>query len=162
MPSEYEALPYDVEEIITALTDYLDANMPTMIEQSVLAELYTLSDDLLLSADTMRNTSSLTPVLVKEFEIIVDGDFRIAFDIRKYTGTVATAYAQIYKNDVAVGTERSNAGTTWVNYSEDLTGWERTDKIQLYLWAGEGASRNAQIRNFRVYGLRTIGAVNTD
>lgn len=73
---------------------------------------------------------------------------RIKFDMK---GTsVGTAFkARIYKNGVAIGTERINPGTSYVTYSEDLAGFANGDLIQIYAKATDG--HTTYIKNFRFY-----------
>lgn len=60
------------------------------------------------------------------------------------------AYARIYRNGLAVGTEQSTIQTTYQAYAEDIADWERGDKIQLYVKAG-AVGTISSVRNFRIY-----------
>lgn len=122
---------------------------------------YIASNDLLESADTEKNTATeTTPKWIKEIEIIEriidESEFRIKFDLKG--DNVNDAHAQIYKNDIAIGTQRTRSNNTYNTYSEDLSGFERGDKVQLYYWHDVGGS--VWIRNFRIYGIQSLGIVN--
>ncbi len=62
-------------------------------------------------------------------------------------------YAKIYINDVAVGTERTDATQTYETYSEDLS-VSVGDEVQLYL-KSVGTPNACYGKNFRVYGDST-------
>ena len=72
------------------------------------------------------------------------GTYRIKFDVKYATGTGGNT-AQVYRNGVAKGTLRTPT-TTYVTYSEDLSGWSAGDDIQIYLQAANGGT--VYIRNF--------------
>ena len=125
---------------------------------------FVATDTLLKSADTERNTSTDTDYVLKK-EISVTnggGTFRIKFDIHG-TGAPAPrgAYAKIYRNGVAVGTERVDTTGVYQTFSEDISGWKSGDLIQLYLKTYQNGD-NAFCRNFRIYGDVYYFTVNTD
>lgn len=82
--------------------------------------------DELVSAD-YRMTSEDSNSFVKHFEKYINrpGDLRIKFWLMNASGT---AHGQIYRNGVAVGTDQSGDG----QYSQDITGWTKSDLLQLY------------------------------
>jgi len=114
------------------------------------------SDNLKASSDSEQNTTSATYVKIKEI-VVADyapkindkdvGKLRIKFDLATNDTSVA-AYGRIYKNGVALGTERSTQQTTYQTYTEDLE-FKAGDKIQLY--AHSDGSKLAKVSNFRVY-----------
>lgn len=73
--------------------------------------------------------------------------FRIDFELRVVSA--CTAYGRIYRNAVAVGTERTNGTASFVNYSEDISGWSSGDEIRLYGY--NSCFSTSEFRNFRVY-----------
>src|SRR3990172_11440961 len=77
---------------------------------------YVAGDILRAYADT--EGTGATTVYVKKKEIVLDfgGALRIKFDL-KHSGS-GTTYGRIYRNGVAVGTERSTTSTTSVTFSE--------------------------------------------
>ena len=76
---------------------------------------------------------------------------RIQFALRSST-TDNFVYGRIYKNGVAVGTERQMFSLTYATYIEDLE-FAKGDAIQLY--AHGAVNSVAYIRNFRVSGDKT-------
>ena len=108
---------------------------------------YVAGDILRAYADT-EGTGAIT-TYVKKKEIVLDfgGAVRIKFDL-KHSGS-GTCYGRIYRNGVAVGTERSTTSSTYVTFSEDISGWSPGDLCQLYI--KQASNPNADWRNFRLY-----------
>ena len=79
--------------------------------------------------------------------------FRVSFDLHCTTGAIA--YAKIYKNGIAIGTARETISTTYVTFSEDFTGINAGDLIQVYAFTSVGAWV-AYIQNFRLSVNETI------
>lgn len=69
-------------------------------------------------------------------------------------GAAIDAYAKIYKNGVAYGTERINDTQGYVSYSEDLF-FTSDDLIQLYHYTSNGAYA-VHSRNFKVKGIKSV------
>ena len=95
-----------------------------------------VSDTVILSHPNDETTSNLDYTLVKTITLGANVAFnrtlRIKFTLASENG-LYVVYGRLYKNGVAVGTERiilSAAGTV---YSEDLGGWNSTDTIELWL-----------------------------
>jgi len=107
-----------------------------------------LAGDLLRAYADTEGTGATT-VYVKKKEIVLDfgGAVRIKFDL-KHSGS-GTTYGRIYRNGVAVGTERSTTSDTYVTFSEDISGWSPGDLCQLYI--KQASNPNADWRNFRLY-----------
>jgi hypothetical protein len=59
------------------------------------------------------------------------GTVRISFTLRSFSSST-TVYGRIYKNGVAVGTERSTTSTGYVVFTEDIA-VSQNDRISLYL-----------------------------
>ena len=95
--------------------------------------------------DGTTGTVATTYGKVKEFTILRDGEYRIKFSL-----TGADGYGKIYKNGVAVGTERNvSTSPAYTEYSEDISGWSEGDLCQLYVHDTPG---NGVIsKNFRIY-----------
>lgn len=111
---------------------------------------------LMVYADTSRSdTGSGSYEKVKEVTLTTGtGSFSVSFNLKSFNSGY-TVRGRIYKNGVAVGTERStNNNTTGVTYAETLTGLVAGDKIQIY------AKDSGAISNFRIYG--THFTVDTD
>lgn len=66
-----------------------------------------------------------------EWTIVKSWTYTVTFNLRSSSWS-ATAYARIYKNGVAFGTERSTSSTSNVGFSEDLT-FAAWDLIQVYM-----------------------------
>ena len=108
-------------------------------------------DNLCVSSDSVKETTSETYVKAKEIKVYRPGTYRIKFDLA-IVGIGLTAYGRIYRNGSPIGTERSNSDGTDITFSEDTTGWEEGDLIQLYHHhTGGTGSEGASVRNFRVY-----------
>ena len=117
--------------------------------------IYVASDTLLDSSDSEEYHGSITYTNEKEITIpddifSNDSELRIKFDL-KSANMAITVYGRIYRNGVAVGTERSTTSTSYVNFSDDISGWSAGDLIQLYTrTAASGIV--VYVQNFRVYG----------
>jgi hypothetical protein len=79
---------------------------------------------------------------------ILGGTFRIIFKL-KTANAATTAYGIIYRNGVAVGTERSTTSTSYVTYSEDISGWSDGDEIQIYM-KGSNTTYNVYVAELDV------------
>lgn len=120
------------------------------------------SDNPVSSADTQRSTNSASYVKLKEITIQKSGRYRIYFGL-KAGSSGYTSYGKIYKNDVALGSERTNTTTTFAYYSEDFD-LVAGDKIQLYAHA-VNTSYTAYVEKFRVMADLTfisMGSVDVD
>ena len=165
-------LPNDIpaDDILLALVN-VPAN-DTTIESSQITDerifvkptglYYIASDTLLDSSDNEEYHVALA--YIKEKEITIpndifsnDSELRIKFDLKSANGAV-TVYGRIYRNGVAVGTERSTTSTSYVNFSEDISGWSAGDLIQLYTRTGSNGIV-VYVQNFRVYGDMDIKSV---
>lgn len=110
--------------------------------------LATASDNLKASADTQRSTTGSGYVKKKQMTVALSGVFRVKFDLSQ--DQISTAYAKIYRNGVAWGTEQTQTGTNvWGTKSEDLH-FMQGDTIELWLNCA-GGGYNTICRNFRVY-----------
>lgn len=97
-----------------------------------LEEVLSIASNVWLSgSETERFESGTTYVKKKEITIAVKGVYRVTFQLKRGVDTT-NAYARIYKNLVAYGTERITSSETYVTYTEDLS-FEEGDEVQLYL-----------------------------
>jgi len=119
--------------------------------------IYTTASDVLLSSDdTEEYKYGQEYEVQKEFDPILlnlhsdDSEFRIKFDL-KTSAAGNDVYAKIYRNGVAVGTERTTISATYATYSEDIISWSEGDLIQLFTYSGAMGVR-PYVQNFRVYG----------
>lgn len=99
------------------------------------------------TCDASRIAASSVTAYTKIKEIIIprSGVLSISFTI-SIPGN--EGYGRIYRNGVAVGTERHLAGADMQTYSEDISGWVAGDLCQLYTKSADGAS--VTISNFRI------------
>ncbi len=115
----------------------------------------TASDVLMNSDDSEEYKYALEYEVQKEFDPILlnlhsnDSEFRIKFDL-KTSAVSNSVHGRIYRNGVAVGTERTTSLDTYTTYSEDISGWSEDDLIQLYTLGSMGIL--PYVQNFRVYG----------
>ena len=109
-----------------------------------------VAGDIVEIASVVSQTKNET-VYTKWLEIKLGrgGEFRIKFDLSVNT-VDGVAFARVYKNGVAFGTEQSEATASWVTKSEDISGWSKDDLCQLYMKHSTG-SYYAMFRNFTIY-----------
>ena len=93
-----------------------------------------------------------TYVKSKETKVDVSGTFRIKFDIGRNGGS-GTLYGKIYRNGVAVGTERVTGSDTFATFSEDIGGWSVGDLVQVYTHATGGGGTLESVKNFNIYSV---------
>jgi len=106
------------------------------------------SDTTRKSNNTEKNSNSDTYEKMKETKMNeATGKMRIYFQLRT-TNDATRAYAKIYKNGGAIGTERSTISETYVAFTEDLGGFNADDLIQIYVKSQVGAG-SAWVCNFR-------------
>lgn len=107
------------------------------------------------AADNEVTASSTSYVKVKEIILgQVTGSLRVSFDLKKSNS--GTVYGRIYKNGVAIGTERSTGSTSYVNYSEDLSGFSAGDLVQLYV--KKSGITPVYVQNFRIHADKDYGS----
>ena len=102
----------------------------------------------LAAANTERVSNSLTYEKLKEIEADKSGEVKVSFDFKAGADGPLQAYARIYKNGVAFGTERTREGSNYVTYSEDLT-FAKGDLIQLYAKV-TNVDYDSYVKNFNV------------
>lgn len=106
------------------------------------------SEVVVLANDTERTKTDSSYVNAKEVTMKMYGTLRTYFEILTSNATY-TAYGRIYKNDNAVGTERSTTLTAYTGYWEDLT-FAVDDKYQVYVKINAGAT--VFVRRQRILG----------
>jgi len=84
---------------------------------------------------------------IKTFEHCLKrgGTIRVKFNLRT-SNADTTAYARIYRNGGAVGTEQSTNDAVGVVKSEDIAGWSAGDLLQLYQHAN--GARLSRVTDF--------------
>jgi hypothetical protein len=116
----------------------------------------TTSSSLVVVANTQRSTSESSYTMLKEIVINGSGSVFVSFDLK--TNVSGSVYARIYKNGVAVGTERSMSATNFQTFTETISGLVSGDLLQLYAKRGTGGS--SIVANLRLYA--SVMTVNTD
>ena len=84
----------------------------------------------------------------KEIQVFFAGIIRIKFDYARNTET-GTAYARVYIDGVATGTEKTSTTTTYATWSQDIA-VETDDLVQLYVKHSH-IGQTTKVRNFRFY-----------
>ena len=110
------------------------------------------TDTTVVSANTERSTASATYVKLKETRIGIttEGDYNVSFSTIKDAG--GTGKAQIYKNGVAAGTERT-VSASYVQYQETLSVLQPGDLIQLY---AKDNTSTTYVKDFKVSYTKTM------
>lgn len=105
------------------------------------------SDDLRVSDDAEKSTSSSSYVKMKEILILRSGGWRTKFELK--CGDEDNGWATIYRNGVAVGTERLRSTAAWSSAFEEDLAFAVGDLCQL--WGRKTLGSTIQCRNFRLY-----------
>jgi len=109
------------------------------------------------AADTERGTTSLSYTKLKEIKIPKGGTLYVYFEM--YAGGGPNAYGRIYRNGIAVGTQRITGSSAPQPYGQLIAGWSENDLCQLYVHIEYGTA-TAFVLNFRIYASDFI--VNID
>ena len=111
-----------------------------------------VSDNVLISWNTPASTTNTSYTKLKTFTLGAylkpNRTLRLKFDLK---ATSNTSYATIYRNGSPVGTERITSSDSYVTYSEDISGWNPSDAIELYVKSSD-AGNTASVQNFRICG----------
>lgn len=111
------------------------------------------------SNDAVKNTGSATYAKLKEIEVGMRlAGVRVYFDLTCGSGT---AFARLYKNGVAIGTERSMGVGGPTTYYDDITSIVIGDLLQIYAYSFEGLG-NTIITNMRLAFDIAPDATNQD
>ena len=105
-------------------------------------------DKLISSSDGTVGGTDDAYTKIRETEIVKSGALRIKFSLHTNNASHAT-YGRIYRNGVAVGTERSSVQTSAEEFSEDIAGWTAGDLVQIYYHRSE--FNLSSVSNFRIY-----------
>lgn len=87
------------------------------------------SVNVIAASQSLFTMASSTYTLAKKIQMPNGGVVQVTFDLRTVGGT---AYGRIYKNGVAVGTERTTSSGTFVSWSENIT-FSANDTIELWI-----------------------------
>lgn len=109
-------------------------------------------DDDLYDNSTSRSVTAGSYTKYKEIKID-DCNSIIKFSFYISAGIGTGLYAKIYKNGVAVGTERLVSNTSGT-FTEDIAGWTAGDLAQIYCWrSGAGT---CSVKDFKIKGANII------
>lgn len=97
----------------------------------------------------LHTTFSTSPVKTREVLMDRSGSATFRFNLIVSGSPGTTAYAQLYKNGVAIGTTRSTTSTSYTVFNEVLS-FSKGDKIQLYQWIS-GGSYGSYTQIFEMY-----------
>lgn len=100
------------------------------------------------TAATERSTSSATYVKLKELSpCIRGGTITVAWQY-KCTTSGGEGQTKVYVNDIAVGTEKSSAATTYADLSEAGVTVQPGDVVQIY--GKKGAANTVYVQNLQI------------
>lgn len=95
--------------------------------------------------------SGTTPTKVIEFFATRDGTYRVDFDLTETPQAGGLAYARVYRNGSAVGTQFSDEGDAApTGCNEAVSGWQAGDILQVYLYH-DAPGGGARVQNLRIY-----------
>lgn len=114
----------------------------------------TASDNVRNSFDSEEHIHATTYTEIKRIILTngLVGQARFKFDIKTTdSGTPKTAYAKIYRNGVALGSEQTDITGSYVTKSEDITQtWNPGDVVQIFAKVDVGTPDAVYIQNFRI------------
>lgn len=108
---------------------------------------YAAGTILLASSDGVLTVSDASYTKRKSIKVPRSGTLTIKFTLTGSGGGNST-FGRIYRNGVAVGTERECTTSSQTEYSEDISGWNAQDEVQIYC---RRDSVDGSLRNFRIY-----------
>lgn len=117
--------------------------------------------DILQSNDTIRSTTSITAVKLKE--IVLKSFFKTT--VKSYyemrSANTYSSYSQMKRDDTNVGTQRSTNSSSYVGYTEniDLTGGTY---FRIYGWRQNYDSPTCYLQNQRILGSLKITGYETE
>ncbi len=120
-------------------------------------EVVAVTDTLRNSNDTEKSTAAAAYTKIKEILLNENlGACRIKFDLK---GMGATGYAKIYKNGVAIGTERTDVAESYTTFSEDFATFLSGDLIQIYAY--HSGALTTYVKNMRFYYTKSITVIDS-
>ena len=124
---------------------------------------FAISADVLHSNDAEKAVTGGTYAKRKEIELIKTpypiGSLRISFAV--YNLGATDVKCKIYRNGVAIGTERTSVNDVWTTYEEDFDFTDLSTEDTFELWGYNTAGGIlGKVREFRLLGIET-GFVNT-
>ena len=91
--------------------------------------------DTIFTHDAEASTVNGTWTKIKEVTLGIKaaGQLRISFKLA-VNHAYNTAHGRIYRDDVAVGTDRTSVSFSGNTFSEDISGWSEGDALQIYAY----------------------------
>ena len=113
---------------------------------------YEAGDYLIAPPTSMVEFGGLITDYTKKIEIVLPraGTLRIKFWLFYDAGGASTTYGKIYRNGIAVGTERS-ISSTMTEFSEDISGWSSGDLLQIYVKKTGDSSGTSSVGGLRLF-----------
>jgi len=117
---------------------------------------YVIGDSSLISHYPEQTTTSESYTKLKTItlgsNIGINTTLRIRFDLKlDPVGLPPWAYGRIYRNGIAVGTERETGSSSYTTYSEDITDWNAGDTVELWVRT-YNSGYTAYVRDFTICG----------
>jgi len=110
--------------------------------------------------DNEHRTNMETYTKKAEAYIAQEGSLRIKFKLKNDDIGSVNVYGRIYRNGVAIGTERVTQSTSYVEYSEDIAGWSIGDLCQIYLKTSSSAQQS-NMTDFELWAdLSSVTCIN--
>ena len=117
---------------------------------------YVIGDSSLISHYSEQTTTSESYTKLKTItlgsNIGINTILRIRFDLKlDPVGSPPWAYGRIYRNGIAVGTERQTGSSSYITYSEDITDWNAGDTVELWVRTHD-SGYTAYVQDFTICG----------
>ncbi|RJQ67344.1 MAG: hypothetical protein C4519_24415 [Desulfobacteraceae bacterium] len=117
------------------------------------------SDNVKKEDNAEENIKSETYTELKEFKVRVPGTVKVKFEMKQITSETGpyNAYATIYINGSAAGTQRASTSTSYIEYEEDITigeddiaDSEDGALVELYVRSGHNVYCTAYVKNYSI------------
>ena len=156
--SDYGSIPYEVDEIISWLQNYLDNNLPNMLSSAGLdsfLSFYSPSNTQLIIHTTEHTNSTGSDIVACTFEIKqkIHSDSGFKFNVEmKNTSGGSGCNAGFYKNDILIGSRQTVNETTYTFKPQNINvaDWDEGDIIKLKFH--RTVSGTAYVRNISISG----------
>ncbi len=131
----------DIQEII-------EANRRLRANESMVTKVASANARNSHNAEITTTSSTYTKKKTIKFNQGLRGGYRVLFDL-KTSDITKTAYGRLYRNEVALGTEQSEAGLVYATKSEDLT-TSLSPGDTLELWMHNDGVGTTSAQNFQI------------
>ncbi|RLI83826.1 MAG: hypothetical protein DRP01_08800 [Archaeoglobales archaeon] len=103
-------------------------------------------------AEVQTGAATYTKLKTITLGFLPNETLRIHFEIRSGSGS-DTVYSKVYRNGTPVGTEQSTTSDTYVAFTENISGWNEGDTLEL--WGYQTGYTNLYVQNFRILCTKT-------